>query len=42
MSPSSIIQGSSALPVMAKRVMQAMLQMVKIDIEGLWRAYDND
>jgi predicted 3-demethylubiquinone-9 3-methyltransferase (glyoxalase superfamily) len=26
----------------ANRVMQAMLQMVKIDIEGLRRAYDND
>jgi len=29
-------------PVKANRVMQAMLQMVKIDIEGLRRAYDND
>ena len=29
-------------PVKANRVMQAMLQMVKIDIAGLRRAYDND
>jgi len=29
-------------PVKANRVMQAMLQMVKIDIAGLRRAYDNE
>jgi len=29
-------------PVKANRVMQAMLQMVKLDIAGLRRAYDNE
>jgi predicted 3-demethylubiquinone-9 3-methyltransferase (glyoxalase superfamily) len=33
---------NDADPAKANRVMQAMLQMVKIDIEGLRRAYDND
>jgi len=32
---------NDADPVKANRVMQAMLQMVKIDIDGLRRAYDN-
>ena len=32
---------NDADPVKANRVMQAMLQMVKIDIAGLRRAYDN-
>lgn len=33
---------NDADPAKANRVMQAMLQMVKIDIAGLRRAYDND
>ena len=33
---------NDADPAKANRVMQAMLQMVKIDIEGLRRAYGND
>jgi predicted 3-demethylubiquinone-9 3-methyltransferase (glyoxalase superfamily) len=33
---------NDADPIKANRVMQAMLQMVKIDIDSLRRAYDNE
>jgi predicted 3-demethylubiquinone-9 3-methyltransferase (glyoxalase superfamily) len=41
--PTALIEMlNDADPAKANRVMQAMLQMVKIDIESLQRAYDND